>query len=1486
MNHQHQERGQSRFGSPLACLAVLFVICFSNAQDLPRAHAQASAAQEQSALSPRAPKEASNKNDDWPMWRYDANRSAAAPHELPADLELQWTIQFSPRRPAWDDPLNLDLMTYDRLLEPIVAGDKMFVGLNDRDQLVAIDITTGRQVWSVFTDGPVRLPPVAWQNHVYFCSDDGWLYCVQVADGQVRWKFHGAPNSQQAIGNRRIISAWPARGGPVLRDGTVYFAASIWPFMGTFIYALDANSGRVQWVNDSTGSQYIKQPHSAPSFAGVAPQGSLVATEKYLVVSGGRSVPAVLDRATGKSLYFEINAGGKGTGGSFVVANEQHFFVHTRGKGTRAFDLATGVKTEFLPNEPVLAAEQIFAAEIDKENVPRIQAFDLQHQKLWDVAADGTGDLIMAGNHLIAGGRNSISLIALPRDGQPASTRYTLQVTAPVERLLAANGRLFAVTGQGQILAFASAKQAAAATTASPSLAANARHSNPSPPSLSAADEQTVTEMLGVSPAEGYAFWFGADNENLVTAMALRSPFDQLAIVDADQAKVESLRRSMDAMGRYGIVTAHHEQPTRFRAPNYVAHMVFVGAEVTDGLDAAALQRMYQSVRPYGGTLHLLTRGDKRELAAKISAWDLEQAAVKIQSYGVVLHRQGALPGSADWTHQYGDVANTIKSNDRRVKLPLGVLWFGGNSNTDVLPRHGHGPPEQVIGGRLFIQGINTLSARDVYTGRVLWKREFNDLGTYDVYFDATYEDKPLDPKYNQVHIPGANGRGTNYVATEDRVYLVEGRRCHVIDPATGKTLNEIQLPTNDQGEQPEWAYIGVYSDVLLGGVGFAKYRERHQLTFDADKELSASKAGFGSKSLDRAASQGLAAFDRHSGQLLWTVKANHSFWHNGIVAGDGKIYCLDKNPTQVEEAMRRRGLSMPDSYRIVALDYRTGEVRWENKQNIFGTWLGYSQEHGLLLHAGAAASDRLAAEVGQGMVVYRGPDGTVQWRNDKLKYSGPCILYNDLIITNANAYTASAGAYYLKTGLQKLVKNPLTGLEQPWTITRTYGCNNIVASQNMLTFRSGAAGFYDLLSDAGTGNLGGFKSGCTSNLVVANGVLNAPDYTRTCSCAYQNQTSLALVHMPDVELWSVNSLTAASAGDAVLNELAINFGAPGDRRDDRGKLWLEYPTVAGDAPPLAISVNPQATTFQHHSSVMVDSELPWVHSSGLEGIQELRIAKRLDKIFNLKTGLPVASAEDNGSENAQGNVELGGGQLPLASETGDWMALRFNAVELDRHTPIRGAYVQFTSQSASTTPAEVTVTIEASGNAAPLKREAKNLSSRKRIQHQVQWASLSWATAKEAGPLQRTPDLSPLIQSVVDHPDWQPGNSLVLLFQGVGQRSVLASKGESRESPLLVVDADRAKSKPGAVDRYDVRLHFGLPPQLKGTRVFDVRLAGQTAVENVTLRSPDNSTPSNAQRSFIKQLDNVEIDDELRVQFVPKQGLPVLNGIELQRRD
>ncbi|HCN27796.1 MAG TPA: hypothetical protein DIT64_03235, partial [Verrucomicrobiales bacterium] len=297
-------------------------------------------------------------------------------------------------------------MSYDRVFEPVVLGNKMFLGFNDRDKVVALDLDTGAEMWTFFTGGPVRLPPACHDGKVVFASDDGFLYCVSADDGRLLWSFQGAPSARKALGNRRLVSAWPARGGPVIRDGRVYFAASIWPFMGTFLYALDVETGKVVWVNDGTGADFIKQPHSASSFAGVAPQGALVAVKDTLLVPGGRSVPAAFDLATGGLKYFHLNDGGKGNGGAFVIANDEFYFVHTRERGVRVYDLKTGTAGKSEMNEPVLHGGRFYTAAESKDKRPVVRALGTSEKVYWEIEADASGDLIKAGGRLYAAGKD------------------------------------------------------------------------------------------------------------------------------------------------------------------------------------------------------------------------------------------------------------------------------------------------------------------------------------------------------------------------------------------------------------------------------------------------------------------------------------------------------------------------------------------------------------------------------------------------------------------------------------------------------------------------------------------------------------------------------------------------------------------------------------------------------------------------------------------------------------------------------------------------------------------------------------------------------------------------------------------------------------------------------------------------------------------------------------------------------------------------
>jgi PAS domain S-box-containing protein len=1154
---------------------------------------------------------------DWPTWRYDANRSASSPQKLPDKLHLQWMREYPKLIQAWEDPLNQDLMQFDKVYEPVVHGKTLFIGSNANDKVVALNTETGEERWAFYVGGPVRFPPVAANGKVYFVSDDGYLYCVNANLGKLIWKFRGGPSdanfsfkkksltkrnteefiysNRKILGNERLISTWPARGGPVLKDGIIYFAAGIWPFMGVFIYALDAETGKVIWSNDSTGPMYILQPHNSPSYAGVAPQGNLVIAGDKLLIPCGRSVPACFDRHTGEFLYYHLARYNK-TGGAFVCSLGNFFINYHRDYVTSIYELSTGhsvvprfgkipvmtEKTLFSMGNPITAYDFRNLKQVEDERLiidkTKKEARTVKDKKwvleqLWQCNVDASGDLIKAGKRLYAGGKNVISAIEIPgritklfeRKEPKVSWKTTIDGTAA--RIIAADNKLFVVTLEGSIYAFGGKETG---PTPGPSKGGEGPKIYPYIVEKStitkkvSAKAESILKATGIR--EGYCLAYGWETGDLVEVLARNSNLRIIAI-DPDPVKVDNLRRRFDAMGLYGKrISVQVGDIFNFEAPPYLASLtVFENLEVERTVSSLNVEqasslltektnlffrKIYHSIRPYGGVACLpvsdneisaieqqiqesklprakvrkvehtasLLRGVKR-VAGSIPKsensvsllQEVEHAANLLQTEYLLLIRDGPLPGAADWTHQYGDIANTVKSDDELVKLPLGILWFGGSSNMDVLPRHGHGPPEQVIGGRLFIEGIDSFSARDVYTGRVLWKRNLTHLNTFGVYYDETYKNTPLDPAYNQVHIPGANARGANFVATLDKVYIAQKNSCLVLDAATGKTIEEIKLPTDPKtGQTPEWGYIGVYKDYLIAGAGFVHYLDFLDLD-EIDATISGKQPFY---NFDITSSKKLIIMNRRTGEVLWTRNSELGFRYNAIAVGDDKIFCIDMIPPSVSDALARRlGKRHFGTPKLMALNLHNGKIVWSTTQNVFGTWLSYSKEYDILLQSGRQSRDMLRGEPTKGMVAYRGKNGTVLWSSD-VSHGGPYMLHEDTIITDKYAYS-------LLTGEQKMRIDPLTGEEKPWIFKRNYGCNYAIASEHLLTFRSAAAGFYDLMRDGGTGNFGGFKSGCTSNLVVANGVLNAPDYTRTCSCSYQNQTSLALVHTPDVEIWT-----------------------------------------------------------------------------------------------------------------------------------------------------------------------------------------------------------------------------------------------------------------------------------------------------------------------------------------------------------------------------
>ncbi len=1117
------------------------------------------------------------------MWRYDAGRTGASPQQLPAELHLQWVREYPPLQPAWPEQ---EKMQFDVAYDPVVLGKTLFIGSSRHDCVRALDTATGAEKWTFYTDGPVRFAPVAWQGKIYFTSDDGLLYCVDGATGKLAWKFRGAPGDRKVLGNERIISTWPARGAPVIADdGTVYFAASIWPFMGIFIQALDARTGEVKWTNDGDGSIYMQQPHYTDAFAGIAPQGPLVVAGEYLLLPCGRSIPACLERRTGKLLRYQLAENGKRGGGSEVATLGEVFY-----NGGALFDLTTEKYLADYGRPAVLTREAAYFYATGSvraydfagaQRKPPVKAAGKSEEKnpLWvmdEIAACPTEQvesIIKAGARLYLGMEGQVQALDIELPGRKLTPSWRAEVVGKVVRVIAADDRLFAVTREGRIYCFGGGKANA------PFLAWEKAKVPRQASSSSKA--KRVLEATGIR--EGYCIVWGLDSGPLARELARQSDL-HIIVVEQDAEKILHWRKLWSAEDLYGtrleIVPGN---PLTVNLPPYLASLMVCEDINTLGVPGglAFLAPAYRSLRPYGGTLCFLAAEQGRDLAQRAVEAGMERANFRVLDEFTLLVREGTLPGAANWTHEHADAANTRVSKDKLVKAPLGILWFGGPSHEGILPRHGHGPQPQVIDGRILIEGLDLLRALDIYTGRLLWETSLPGVGEF----------------FNNVsHQAGANASGSNFVSTRDAIYIVHGKTCLVLDPATGGKLDEFQLPLlKGMKERPRWGYINLHEDFLIGGAE-PLFDERKQPGGDEVMEtgkLSRLLRSFKASGDQLSSSKHLVVMDRFSGRPLWTATARTGFRHNATCIGGGRLYAIDRPSGEQITDFKRRGLPLPEP-RLLAYDLKTGKELWAAEE-VFGTWLSYSERQDVLVEAGRVTRDTLLDEP-KGMRGYRAKDGAVLWYEQG--YTGPAMIRGDEVLQGQ-------GACDVLTGALKMREDPITGRQVPWTWLRNYGCNTPAASENLLTFRSGAAGYFDLCHDSGTGNFGGFRSSCTNNLIVAGGILTAPEYTRTCTCSYQNQCSVALVHMPEAEMWTFYGTQEVKG---IVKRVGLNFGAPGDRRADDGTLWLEYPSVAGTSPAVKVKTVPTLPEmFRRHPS-QVAGPYPWVTSSGARGINEVSI--------------------------------------------------------------------------------------------------------------------------------------------------------------------------------------------------------------------------------------------------------------------------------------
>jgi len=869
----------------------------------------------------------------------------------------------------------------------------------------------------------------------------------------------------------------------------------------------------------------------------------------------------------------------------------------------------------------------LLAGQLD-ENAAKLEALDKQKAELkkkfealsreekkvaalmrptikWRCQCDCPDSMILAGHTaegggvLFAGGTDKVVAV----DAATGERLWTGKVDGKAKGLAVADGRLFVSTDRGIIYCFAQAGQpsrirksglgralARAIAAESPKRLTPRVNLEPFGRDDATAFYRSVARSIVAETGikRGYCLLLGGGAGRLALELA-KSTDLIIYMVEPDARNVETAIKAMKVAGLFGARVCVEQGPlTKLPYPDYFANLVICEETFRSARVTTPAEELLRVLKPLGGVACVgrppSAPGDAAPLRPDVlQDWlkPLRRQNVEIVLKGSWARiTRGRLEGAGGWTHQYAEPGNTTCSDDKLVKCPLGILWFGEPGPGRMPSRHASAAAPLSVNGRLFVQGENVVMAYDAYNGLLLWQRD----------------------------IPGAirlgikHGECSNLAASEDSLFVAVGLKCLRLDAATGKTRRTYVPPPDKDGKPCKWGYVARVGGTL-----------------------------FGSRTKGMYVSEGLFAVDVDAGKLRWTFDGKE-IRHNTIAVGDGRIFFVDKDvtPAQREEALAdriqqvkrlkgaeafqaKRALAKADVRRVAALDTGTGKLLWQKPLDVSdcikigagGGELAAIYKNGILLlcsnpRNGHFWKEFFAGEFsGRSIIALSAEDGKLLWAG-RLGYRSRPLVIGDTIY-------AEPWAYDLRTGAPRMRVHPLTRREEKWQVSRPgHHCGCMAACPNALFFRSSTIAYYDLIGDYGTLHFGSQRPGCWINFIPANGLVLIPEASSGCVCPYPIQCTVVLHPRKMNRAWGAFS---APGPLTPVKHLAVNLGAPGDRKDDEGTFWLSYPRPARGRLVLELPIEVQMTDgggyYRRNPDVtsIAGTRTPWIFTSGCSGL-------------------------------------------------------------------------------------------------------------------------------------------------------------------------------------------------------------------------------------------------------------------------------------------
>ncbi len=173
---------------------------------------------------------------------------------------------------------------------------------------------------------------------------------------------------------------------------------------------------------------------------------------------------------------------------------------------------------------------------------------------------------------------------------------------------------------------------------------------------------------------------------------------------------------------------------------------------------------------------------------------------------------------------------------------------------------------------------------------------------------------------------------------------------------------------------------------------------------------------------------------------------------------------------------------------------------------------------------------------------------------------------------------------------------------------------------------------------------------------------------------------------------------------------------------------------------------------------------------------------------------IPIINADDDTEERGDGSIYFNSSDIELIYDPDNGnqtVGLRFQNIPIPQQALITEAYIQFTVDETSAGTCNLSIYAEEVDNASAFTAAFQNISSRPLTTNSTTWTPPAWTTLDASDESHRTPNLSNIIQQILDRPGWVAGNALNIIIKGFGSRIARAYEMSPEQSAKLFIKVE-----------------------------------------------------------------------------------------------